>query len=74
MGLFDRFRRRRSVPKAPITTKTPEEDVKVIAVGARQGTEEEHIQTFNNSSITFSSGLGDYDFDAILRTRRVEFL
>lgn len=62
MGLFDNFRRRREEVRPS--------DPRTIAVGAKADRDEEHIQTFNNASITFSSGLGDYDFDAILRDKQ----
>ena len=73
MGLFDVFRRRRThtEDKKPSydDDKTNKDNIGIV-VGAKQGSEEDHIQTFNNSSITFSSGLGDYDFDAILRDKQ----
>jgi len=66
MGLFDSFRSRRKVPEVP----KPSEPKQNVAVGAKESAGEEHIQTFSNSSITFSSGLSDYDFDAILRDKQ----
>ena len=68
MGLFDRFRRTRAKPEAPKPSEHASS--KTVAVGAKQAVDEERIQTFNNSSITFSSGLGDYDFDAVLRDKQ----
>jgi len=71
MGLLDVFRRRRRDPEeTKPSTELANENKKTIAVGAKQGSEEEHIQTFNNSSITFSSGLSGYDFDSILRDKQ----
>jgi hypothetical protein len=68
MGLFDRFRRTRAKPEAPKPSEHTSS--KTVAVGAKQAADEERIQTFNNSSITFSSGLSDYDFDAVLRDKQ----
>lgn len=72
-SFFARLRRRRRRPEEPEGLKPSIEERKRIdnvVVGARGDKDEENIQTFNNSNITFASGLGDYDFDSILRDKQ----
>jgi len=61
MGLFDWFRR-------PAVHVEPQPQK--VVVGASKDNDEDQIQTFNNSNITFSGSLSGYDYDAILRDKQ----
>ena len=62
MGLFDRFRR--TAPEAP---KPQHIDV---FVGATKDQDQQQIQSFTNSNITFTGSLAGYDYNAILRNKQ----
>lgn len=64
MGLFDRFFRRTTAAAASQPVK------KDVFVGASRERDEQVIQSFSNSNITFSGELSGYDYGSILRNKQ----
>lgn len=64
MGFLDRFRRRTTTTVASQPVK------KDVFVGASNERDEQTIQSFSNSNITFSGELSGYDYNAILRNKQ----
>lgn len=62
MGFFSRFFQKQSEPVQP-----PKRE---IAVGASKDKDEQVIQSFSNSNITFSGSLAGYDYGSILRNKQ----
>lgn len=65
MGLFDRFFKRTIT-----TTASRPEKKKEVFVGASNDRDEQSLQSFSNSNITFSGELSGYDYDSILRNKQ----
>lgn len=65
MGLLDIFRRN-TLNEAP---KPSTRNIDIF-VGASKEKDEQSIQSFNNSNITFNGELSTYDYDAILRNKQ----
>ena len=64
MGFFDRFFRRTTTTVASQPVKRD------VFVGASNERDEQTIQSFSNSNITFSGELSGYDYDSILRNKQ----
>ena len=62
MGFFDRFRRTRPEASVPQTAE--------VFVGASRNNDQNTIQSFSNSNITFNGSLTGYDYDGILRNKQ----
>lgn len=70
MGFFDIFRRS-AKPVAPPTAQEPERKKMNVVVGAKiEQSERKDFQSFNNSNITFSGELANYNYDSILRDKQ----
>lgn len=66
MGFWDRFFRRTTT-----TTVAPQPQTKKeVHVGASREQDEQTVQSFNNSNITFSGELAGYNYDSILRNKQ----
>lgn len=65
MGFFDRFLRRTTT-----TTVASQPVKKEVFVGASNDRDENSIQSFSNSNITFTGELSGYDYSAILRNKQ----
>lgn len=68
MGLFDRFFRRTT------TTVASRPEKKDVFVGASNERDEQAIQSFSNSNITFTGELSGYDYGSILRNKQDNIL
>ena len=64
MGLFDRFFKRTT------TTEASRPQKREVFVGASNDRDEQSLQSFNNSNITFSGELSGYDYNSILRDKQ----
>jgi hypothetical protein len=64
MGFFDRFFRRTT------TTVASQPAKREVFVGASNERDEQVVQSFSNSNITFSGELSGYDYDSILRNKQ----
>lgn len=72
MGIFDRFRRGTKTEGGIVTAETePLRGNSFIAVGAgdERGTDN-YVQTYENSNITYSGELKDFDYASILRDKQ----
>lgn len=67
MGFFDFFRTNSRRQAPPVIEKNNKQD---IVVGASKDQDEESIQSFNNSNITFNGELSGYDYNMILRNKQ----
>lgn len=68
MGIFDRFRRSAKTESGIVTAAA--ENPPKIFVGAGDGDIENYVQTYDNSNITYSGELADYDYTSILRNKQ----
>lgn len=68
MGIFDRFRRSAKT-EGGIVTAEAEKRQKVF-VGAGAADSDEFVQVYDNSNITYSGELADYDYTSILRNKQ----
>lgn len=67
MGFFDRFRR--VSRKEELRPSKNNKDDRIV-VGASKDEDEQSLQSFSNSNITFNGNLTGYDYDAILRNKQ----
>ena len=71
MGIFDRFRRSAKIEGGIVTAeKETPANGGFIAVGAGDERSDQFIQTYENSNITYSGELTDYDYTTILRNKQ----
>lgn len=69
--IFDKLLGRRRQPSFP---EKPHEEVKEVAVGAKNEETEKNFQTFNNSSITYRNASKGFDFETILSDKQANIV
>ena len=71
MGIFDRFRRSAKTEGGIVTAMQAPAP---IVVGAGDNENDQFVQTYDNSNITYSGELKEYDYSAILRDKQTNIV